>query len=192
MVTNILYTTCLTYLGYIITLQEGHYVVLGHITLLHDTQSFCYIACPTCYRQITAWPNQEFTCRYCRNKEVALPRPKFTMLIYDALTQFEVITFGEIAEMMLGLPVFEIALLQPVNTPSIIKSINRDLKTKHFLLRVHKRQASTSHRDIMYYNLISFNEDPTHPPATTTPVYPKATSSTSISELISPPTNGRS
>lgn len=69
MITSTLYTTHFPYLSYICMLQKGHCIVPGQVTLLNDPQSFCYIECSNCHRQMTTATKQEFTCHLCCKKK---------------------------------------------------------------------------------------------------------------------------
>ncbi|KAL6536683.1 hypothetical protein OROMI_026264 [Orobanche minor] len=107
--------------------------------LARTNQKFIYPCCARCHRLTTAAYGNLFECHSCNEIRSAIPRFRFSLLIYDASGEIEVTGFGDEGEkiMQMSAPDF---LNKYCNDESlIISSINSILQQMQLKLKIHSK-----------------------------------------------------
>ncbi|KAL6566806.1 hypothetical protein OROMI_015210 [Orobanche minor] len=107
--------------------------------LARTNQNFIYPCCARCHRLTTAAYGNLFECHSCNEIRSAIPRFRFSLLIYDASGEIEVTVFGDEGEkiMQMSAPDF---LTKYCNDESlIISSINSILQQMQLKLKIHSK-----------------------------------------------------
>ncbi|KAL6588159.1 hypothetical protein OROMI_001137 [Orobanche minor] len=107
--------------------------------LARTSQKFIYPCCAKCHRLTTAAYGSLFECHSCNEIRSAIPRFRFSLLIYDTSGEIEVTVFGDEGEkiMQMSAPDF---LTKYCNDESlIISSINSNLQQTQLKLKIHSK-----------------------------------------------------
>ncbi|KAL6578859.1 hypothetical protein OROMI_009075 [Orobanche minor] len=117
--------------------QRSDLLVRGK--LARTNQKFIYPCCAKCHRLTTAAYGSLFECHSCNEIRSAIPRFRFSLLIYDTSGEIEVTIFGDEGEkiMQMSAPDF---LTKYCNDESlIISSINSNLQQTQLKLKIHSK-----------------------------------------------------
>ncbi|KAL6570188.1 hypothetical protein OROMI_014702 [Orobanche minor] len=117
--------------------QRSDMLVRGK--LARTNQKFIYPCCAKCHRLTTAAYGSLFECHSCNEIRSAIPRFRFSLLIYDTSGEIEVTVFGDEGEkiMQMSAPDF---LTKYCNDESlIISSINSILQQTQLKLKIHSK-----------------------------------------------------
>ncbi|KAL6564991.1 hypothetical protein OROMI_016441 [Orobanche minor] len=107
------------------TEQRSDLLVRGK--LARTNQNFIYPCCAKCHRLTTAAYGNLFECHSCNEIKSAIPRFRFSLLIYDASGEIEVTVFGDEGEkiMQMSAPEFLNKYCNdPAHVPEIFASSN--------------------------------------------------------------------
>ncbi|KAL6584518.1 hypothetical protein OROMI_003807 [Orobanche minor] len=142
--------------------------------LLPQIQNLIYPCCTKCHRLTTAGYDCPFECHSCHKTRTAIPRYRFSLLIYDRTGEMEVTAFGDEGEKIMQMSAD--AFLDKYCTASLptIDSINANLQQLQLKMKVHSKvfnkQDGTgilSHtiQSVECRQLSSSNIDTDEPPA---------------------------
>ncbi|KAL6583954.1 hypothetical protein OROMI_003243 [Orobanche minor] len=167
--------------------QRSDLLVRGK--LARTNQNFIYACCARCHRLTTAAYGNLFECHSCNEIRSAIPRFRFSLLIYDASGEIEVTVFGDEGEkiMQMSAPDF---LTKYCNDESlIISSINSILQQMQLKLKIHSkvfyRQDGTktlSHTMQSLECIQLTSSDPAHVPEISASSNPETTAALSTAK----------
>ncbi|KAL6570232.1 hypothetical protein OROMI_014746 [Orobanche minor] len=167
--------------------QRSDMLVRGK--LARTNQKFIYPCCAKCHRLTTAAYGSLFECHSCNEIRSAIPRFRFSLLIYDTSGEIEVTVFGDEGEkiMQMSAPDF---LTKYCNDESlIISSINSILQQTQLKLKIHSkvffRQDGTttlSHTIQSLECLQLTSSDPAHVPEISASSNPETTAALSTAK----------
>ncbi|KAL6586201.1 hypothetical protein OROMI_002845 [Orobanche minor] len=79
-------------------LRSNRYDLLARGKLARTNQNFIYPCCAKCHRLTTAAYGRLFECHSCHEIKNAIPRFRFSLLVYDESSEIEVTVFGDEGE----------------------------------------------------------------------------------------------
>ncbi|KAL6570103.1 hypothetical protein OROMI_014617 [Orobanche minor] len=112
--------------------------------LARTNQNFIYPCCAKCHRLTTAAYGNLFECHSCNEIKSAIPRFRFSLLIYDASDEIEVTVFGDEGKkiMQMSAPEFLTKYCNdedPAHVPEISASSNPETATALSTAKEHSR-----------------------------------------------------
>ncbi|KAL6558549.1 hypothetical protein OROMI_018899 [Orobanche minor] len=127
--------------------QRSDLLVRGK--LARTNQNFIYPCCAKCHRLTTAAYGNLFECHSCNEIRSAIPRFRFSLLIYDASGEIEVTVFGDEGEkiMQMSAPEFltkycndeMLPQVYPAHVPEISASSNPETAAALSTTKEHPR-----------------------------------------------------
>ncbi|KAL6558300.1 hypothetical protein OROMI_018650 [Orobanche minor] len=117
--------------------QRSDLLVRGKVA--RTNQKFIYPCCAKCHRLTTAAYGSLFECHSCNEIRSAIPRFRFSLLIYDTSGEIEVTVFGDEGEKIMQMSAPDFLTKYCNDEPLIISSINSILQQTQLKLKIHSK-----------------------------------------------------
>ncbi|KAL6580395.1 hypothetical protein OROMI_008419 [Orobanche minor] len=129
--------------------KSGRSDLLVRGKLARTNQNFIYPCCAKCHRLTTAAYGNLFECHSCNEIKSAIPRFRFSLLIYDASGEIEVTVFGDEGEkiMQMSAPEF---LTKYCNIPRMcLKFLHPQTQKQRQLYQQQKSTLAPTHTQLI-------------------------------------------
>ncbi|KAL6572564.1 hypothetical protein OROMI_013522 [Orobanche minor] len=125
--------------------QQDRSIMCVRGKLLSTNQNFIYQCCTKCHRLTTAEYGCLFECHSCHEIKNAIPRYRFSLLIYDQIGEMEVTVFGNEGEKSCRCrpPIFLINIARLLTIDSINSNLHQMQLKMKVQSRVFKKQDGT-------------------------------------------------
>ncbi|KAL6565004.1 hypothetical protein OROMI_016454 [Orobanche minor] len=121
---------------------EHRYDLLVRGKLARTNQNFIYLCCAKCHRLTTTAYGNLFECHSCNEIKSAIPRFRFSLLIYDASGEIEVTVFGDEGEKIMQMSAPEFLTKYCNDESLIISSINSILHQMQLKMKIHSKNPA--------------------------------------------------
>ncbi|KAL6555537.1 Replication factor A protein 1 [Orobanche hederae] len=121
------------------TEQPNRYDLLARGKLARTNQNFIYPCCAKCHRLTTAAYGRLFECHSCHEIKNAIPRFRFSLLVYDESSEIEVTIFGDEGEKIMQMSANDFMNKYCNDEPLILDSINSNLHQLHLRMKIQSK-----------------------------------------------------
>ncbi|KAL6585886.1 hypothetical protein OROMI_002530 [Orobanche minor] len=121
------------------TEQPNRYDLLARGKVSRSNQNFIYPCCAKCHRLTSAAYGRSFECHSCHEIRSAIPRFRFSLLIYDDSGEIEVTVFGDEGEKVMQMSANNFLTQFCNNEPLILDSINSNLRQMKLKMKIQSK-----------------------------------------------------
>ncbi|KAL6571848.1 hypothetical protein OROHE_002717 [Orobanche hederae] len=122
--------------------QPNRYDLLTRGKLPRTNQNFIYPCCAKCHRLTTTAYGRLFECHSCHEIKNAIPRFRFSLLVYDESSEIEVTVFGDEGEKIMQMSTNDLMNKYCNDEPLILDSINSNLHQLQLKMKIQSKQLS--------------------------------------------------
>ncbi|KAL6536703.1 hypothetical protein OROMI_026284 [Orobanche minor] len=120
-------------------LRPNRYDLLARGKVSRSNQNFIYPCCAKCHRLTSAAYGRSFKCHSCHEIRSAIPRFRFSLLIYDDSGEIEVTVFGDEGEKLMQMSANDFLTQYCNNEPLILDSINSNLHQMKLKMKIQSK-----------------------------------------------------
>ncbi|KAL6564975.1 hypothetical protein OROMI_016425 [Orobanche minor] len=121
------------------TEQPNRYDLLARGKVTRSNQNFIYPCCAKCHRLTSAAYGRSFECHSCHEIRSAIPRFRFSLLVYDDSGKIEVTVFGDEGEKLMQMSTKDFLTQYCNNEPLILDSINSNLRQMKLKMKIQSK-----------------------------------------------------
>ncbi|KAL6536711.1 hypothetical protein OROMI_026292 [Orobanche minor] len=121
------------------TEQPNRYDLLARGKVSRSNQNFIYPCCAKCHRLTSAAYGRSIECHSCHEIRSAIPRFRFSLLIYDDSGEIEVTIFGDEGEKLMQMYANDFLTQYCNNEPLILDSINSNLRQMKLKMKIQSK-----------------------------------------------------
>ncbi|KAL6586011.1 hypothetical protein OROMI_002655 [Orobanche minor] len=121
------------------TEQPNRYDLLARGKVSRSNQNFIYPCCAKCHRLTSAAYGRSFECHSCHEIRSAIPRFRFSLLIYDDSGEIEVTVFGDEGEKVMQMSANDFLTQFCSNEALILDSINSNLRQMKLKMKIQSK-----------------------------------------------------
>ncbi|KAL6502297.1 hypothetical protein OROHE_024725 [Orobanche hederae] len=121
------------------TEQPNRYDLLARGKVARTNQNFVYPCCAKCHRLTTAAYGRLFECHSFHEIRNAIPRFRFSLLVYDESGEIEVTVFGNEGEKLMQMSANDFMNQYCNNEPLILDSINSNLHQLKLKMKIQSK-----------------------------------------------------
>ncbi|KAL6586056.1 hypothetical protein OROMI_002700 [Orobanche minor] len=121
------------------TEQPNRYDLLARGKVSRSNQNFIYPCCAKCHRLTSAAYGRSFECHSCHEIRSAIPRFRFSLLIYDDSGEIEVTVFGDEGEKVMQMSANDFLTQFFSNEALILDSINSNLRQMKLKMKIQSK-----------------------------------------------------
>ncbi|KAL6541173.1 hypothetical protein OROMI_025056 [Orobanche minor] len=121
------------------TEQPNRYDLLACGKVSRSNQNFIYPCCAKCHRLTSAAYGRSFECHSCHEIRSAVPRFRFSLLIYDDSGEIEVTVFGDEGEKVMQMSANDFLTQFCSNEALILDSIKSNLRQMKLKMKIQSK-----------------------------------------------------